>query len=132
MSTPTPPPGPPTWPTPWSPYPGPPPYGAPPTDGRAVTALVLGVLGLVACGPFASVPAIVLGRVATRAIDASQGRLGGRGIATAGFVLGIVATVVWTLAILLVIGLFAFSAAVVGHVGTCTPSPSSPTDCAFG
>lgn len=103
-----------------------------------MAALVLGVLGLVACGPFASVPAIVLGRLAVRAIDASQGRLGGRGIATAGFVLGLIATVVWTLVIVLVIGLFAFSALVVGHVGqvgqvgSCTPSPSSPTDCALG
>lgn len=117
--------------TPPPPYP-PPPYAPPPTEGRAVAALVLGVVGLFLCGPFASVPAIVLGRLAVRTIDASQGRLGGRGIATAGFVLGIVATVVWTLVILLVIGLFAFSATVVGHVGTCTASPSSPTDCAFG
>lgn len=117
-------------------YPPHPPYPWPPaqpaTDGRAVGALVLGILGLVACGPFASVPAIVLGRSATRAIDASQGRLGGRGLATAGFVLGIVATVVWALVILLVIGLFAFSATVISRTGTCTATADNTTDCAFG
>lgn len=128
-SSPYPPSGPPYPPQhPYGPYPPP----VPAADGRAVAALVLGVLGLVACGPFASVPAIVLGRTATRAIDASQGRLGGRGMATAGFVLGIVATAIWALVILLVVGLFVFSATVVGTSQTCTASPTSPTDCAFG
>jgi hypothetical protein len=114
---------------PYRPYPYPP--TQPISDGRAVAALVLGVLGLVACGPFASVPAIVLGRSATRAIDASPGRLGGRGMATAGFVLGIVGTVVWALVILLVIGLFAFGAAVV-NTQQCSTTANTPTDCTFG
>jgi hypothetical protein len=92
-----------------------PPYQVPgprETPGNAVTALVLGILGLVMCGPFAAVPAIIVGRNATREIDASQGRLDGRGMAQAGFVLGIVGTVVSALALLFVIVVFVLGALV--------------------
>ena len=89
----------------------PPPYGyvAPPprqTAGGAVAALVLGILGLVMCGPFAAIPAIIVGRKATREIDASQGRLDGRGTAQAGYILGIIGTVIGGLALLFVIFVF--------------------------
>jgi hypothetical protein len=97
------PPGPPATPPPGQ-------YGyapPPPTSSKAVTALVLGIVGLASC-PFASIPAIFVGRSATREIDASQGRLGGRGIATAGFVLGIVGTTIVVLAFLLVVVVFVF------------------------
>jgi hypothetical protein len=93
------------------PVPPPGPYGQYPPGARqsssdAVTALVLGILGLVMCGPFTAIPAIFLGRKATREIDASQGRLEGRGMAQAGFVLGIVGTVVGGLALLFFVFLF--------------------------
>jgi Domain of unknown function (DUF4190) len=78
------------------------------TAGGAVTALVLGILGLVMCGPFTSIPAIIVGRKATREIDASQGHLEGRGMAQAGFVLGIVGTVLYGLMFLFVIVVFVF------------------------
>jgi hypothetical protein len=57
----------------------------------AVPALVLGILGILVCpllGPFAW----VYGRRGERAVDASGGLLAGRGLATAGKILGIVAT----------------------------------------
>ena len=92
-------------PPPPSPYAYGPPGPQPATSGSAVTALVLGILGLVMCGPFTAIPAIIVGRNATREIDASQGRLGGRGMAQAGYVLGIIGTVLGGLALLLFIGL---------------------------
>jgi hypothetical protein len=71
----------------------PPGYGyAPPEHPRAMTSLVLGIVGLVICqvlSPFAW----VIGKKAVNEIDASQGRLGGRGSAQAGYILGIVGTV---------------------------------------
>ncbi len=62
-------------------------------------ALVLGILGVVTCqvvAPFA----LVVGRNTMKEIDASQGSLGGRGMAQAGYILGIIGTVF--LALLLV------------------------------
>jgi len=82
-------------------YPPPPPQGGPayaPQHPRATTALVLGILSLVICGvlgPFAW----VIGGNAVKEIDASGGQLGGRGMAQAGRICGMIAT------ILLIIGL---------------------------
>jgi hypothetical protein len=55
--------------------------------------MVLGILGTVLCCVFAGVPAIILGNIARKEIDASQGLQEGRGMATAGLVLGIISTV---------------------------------------
>lgn len=69
---------------------------------QATTALVLGILGIVVCsvlGPFA----LVIGRNSLKEIDASGGRLGGRGKAQAGFICGIIATVLLVIALLLVV-----------------------------
>jgi len=90
--------------------PPPPGYGAPPPYGyfqapdhpRATLAMILGILSLVCCqltGPFAW----VIGGKAVREIDASGGRLGGRGQAMAGKVLGIIGTVLLGLAVLYVL-----------------------------
>jgi hypothetical protein len=59
-------------------------------EGSAVTAMVLGILSFVICPIVLAIPAIVLGTRSRRLIDASGGALGGRGMATAGFTLGIV------------------------------------------
>ena len=74
---------------------GPPPpgygYGAP-DHPKATTSLVLGILGVVLCqviSPFAW----VTGKRTLNEIDASQGQWGGRGQAQAGYILGIVGTV---------------------------------------
>ena len=79
------------------PPPPPPPPGAggygyvePQTNKKAIWALVLGILGLVCCGLFAGIPAIILGNMAKSEIDASSGLQSGRGMAVAGFVLGII------------------------------------------
>jgi len=81
-------------PVPWGP--GPVPWSPPPEHPQATTALVLGVvaiMGFLPTGPFAW----VIGGRARRAIDADPARWGGRGLATAGYVLGIVTTVMLAL-----------------------------------
>ena len=75
-----------------SPFPPPDPAFEPAQVPGAVPALVLGILSLVLCplcGPFAW----SLGGKAERAVDVSGGTLGGRGLATAGKILGIIGTI---------------------------------------
>ena len=83
---------------------GQPPYGQPPMGyapdhPKATTALVLGILGLVVCGVIAPF-AWRIGRRTLDEIDGSHGQLGGRGTAQAGYVLGIIGTVVLLLGLL--------------------------------
>ena len=80
----------------------------PPNEGLAVGSLVVGIASLVlACGYgiglVGSPVALVLGRVSMKRIDQSQGQLGGRGLAQAGFILGIIGTVLLVLAIAVVV-----------------------------
>ena len=82
--------------------PGPGGYGAPPGNNKkALWALILGILGLLCCGFFTGIPAIILGKQAQNEIDASAGTQQGRGMATAGFVLGIIACVWGVISIIL-------------------------------
>jgi len=75
-----------------SPFPPPPANDPPPAQvPGGVAALVLGILSIVICplcGPFAW----SLGRKGEQAADASGGALGGRGLATAGKILGMIGT----------------------------------------
>jgi hypothetical protein len=64
-------------------------YAGPHTNGLAVAALVLGLVGWLACG-IGSVVAIVLGFIARGQIKGSWGRETGSGMATAGIVLGFI------------------------------------------
>ena len=103
----------------WASYP--PPY-APPVQGgygqqpennpNATTALVLGIVGVVFC-PLTAPFAWVIGKRGMNEIDASGGRMGGRGLAQAGYVLGILGTILIVLILLFVVlavvlGAFAF------------------------
>ena len=77
-------------------------YGPKPgNNSKAVWALVLGILGLLCCGFFTGIPAIILGKQAQNEIDRAGGIQAGRGMATAGFVLGIIACVWGVLSIIL-------------------------------
>ena len=61
------------------------PVAAPSTNGMAVASLVLGILWIYWIG---SVLALIFGYIARQQIDRHQGMQGGRGMATAGIVLG--------------------------------------------
>jgi hypothetical protein len=85
---------------------------SPPNDSQATLALILGILSLLCCpilGPFA----FFIGNGSRNRIQASGGTLGGYGLATAGWILGIVGTVylaVWILGVIVyVIGAIASS-----------------------
>ena len=87
------------------------PYQPPATSGDAIAALVLGICGFVVCPLVCSILAIVYGNKAQREIDASGGRLAGRGYASAGLILG------WIGVGLCVVSVLVFFAIVVFTVG---------------
>jgi hypothetical protein len=66
------------------------------SDGLATASLVAGLTSIVCCGLVTGIPAIVMGLVSRNRIAQSAGTLGGRGMATAGIVLGIAGSAVWT------------------------------------
>ena len=85
-----------------------PPGTNPPNDGLAIGAMVTGIVSLVlAClygiGLLGAPAALIMGRISMKRIDRSQGTLGGRGFAQAGFILGIIGTVLLVLAIALLV-----------------------------
>ena len=65
-------------------------HGAAPTttSGAAIAALVLGICGLCVLPVIGPMIALVLGYSARAEVDRSRGRIGGRGLAVAGIVLG--------------------------------------------
>ncbi len=86
-------------------------YGyLPPNHPQATTALILGIVGLALC-PFVGIAGFVMGGRVRREIDASPGQWGGRGVATAGWVLGIISIVYAALVLVyvVVIGVVAVS-----------------------
>lgn len=89
-------------------------YGAPPTDGKAIGALVSSILAWVVCPVIAAVVALVLASQSTRDIRASGGRLQGEGFNTAARIISWINIVVTVLAI-------AFIVAVGAAVDSTTP-----------
>ncbi len=73
---------------------------------RGTLILVLGILGLVVCGPLGLV-AWILGQGDLKAMDAGQMDPSGRSLTNAGRICGIVATVLWALGILVFLALMA-------------------------
>jgi hypothetical protein len=99
---------------------GSPPVGYAPDHPKATTSMVLGILGIVLCGLIAPF-AWRIGKRTMNEIDASNGQLGGRGTAQAGYIMGIIGTVLLALAVLatiLVLGLATITA-----VSSSTVSP---------
>src|SRR5687768_4381210 len=77
-------------------------YGATQTHPKATTSLILGILGVVCCS-LAAPFAWMIGKRTVNEIDASGGRYEGRGQAQAGYILGIVGTVLLILSLLFLI-----------------------------
>lgn len=102
-------------PPPGLPYPGfrPP----PPTNGHAIAALVLGIVSLTGCSFVTGIPAMVLGRMAKREIAESDGAYVGQDLASIGFALGLVATVIGVLALVGVLLIFFLGAFLVDSCG---------------
>jgi hypothetical protein len=76
-----------------------PPSGPPSSSNRALWSLILGIVGIFCCGLVAPV-AWYLGNQELKSIRAGQGDPSQQGLATAGMVLGIIATVLLALAFL--------------------------------
>lgn len=82
------------------------PGGGQQTNGLAIASLVTGILGipLVCCwvGVLLSIAAIVTGFLGKKKADESGGRIGGRGMALAGIILGVIGVVLLIVLIILV------------------------------
>lgn len=89
---------------PLTPHVQPPPARDKRTEDKALASLVLGLSSLACLGALTGLPAIVLGALARRDIDRSEGRLGGSGVAAAGIVSGLFGTGIGIVAVLFVLG----------------------------
>jgi Domain of unknown function (DUF4190) len=74
----------------------------PRTPGSATAALILGICALMVCAPICGPLAIIYGNKAHKEIDGSNGQLTGRGLGTAGLVMGWIGT---ALTVLVVVGI---------------------------
>lgn len=115
------------WQPPQPPQPVPPQFGypqgytpEPPTTSKATIALVLGIVGLTVCPGAASIPAWIIGHDAVKEIDASNGTLGGRSVALAGKVTGIIGTALAALGVLVLGAFLLIGAVFVSSVDDCT------------
>ncbi len=93
-----------------------------PTAPRATVSLVLGIVGIVLC-PICAPIAWAIGHGAEDEIDASGGKLGGRGLATAGKITGIIGTVLLVLYVVLAIVFFVFVGWALTEFDTTTSDP---------
>ena len=85
------------------------PAPAPKTSGHAIAGLLVGLGGLCTCG-VGGIAGLILSLVALKKIDASRGRLGGRGLAIAGIIASAVCILVGLVIGLGVLGFFFFAA----------------------
>jgi hypothetical protein len=86
-------------------YRQPPPMASGGPSSRATTALVLGILGLLCCG-LLGIPAIIVGKQEMNNIDQGLAPVEGRGLAQAGFILGIVSLALWVVGTLVWLAAF--------------------------
>ena len=91
----------------------------PEATSKATLALVLGIVGLTICPGAASIPAWIIGHEAVKEIDASNGQLGGRSMAFAGKVTGIIGTALAALGLLVLGAFFLIGVIFVSSVDDC-------------
>ena len=82
------------------------PVQKPITNGLAIASMVLGIVSFLGCGCLTGILAIILAKIAKGQIRMSNGQQEGEGFATAGLILGIVATIMTILFIILYIAIF--------------------------
>lgn len=76
----------------------------------ATASLILGILAYTCCGPFFSVPAVILGHVALSKIRRGEEAESGRGMAVAGLVLGYLNIALAALLVLFYVSLLVIAA----------------------
>ena len=83
---------------------------------RATTVLILGILGLIVCGPLA-IAAWVMGNSDLKEMDAGTKDPSGRGTTNAGKICGIIGTILLIISLIMVVVffMFGFAAALAGH-----------------
>lgn len=93
-------------------------YAAPAqkSSSKGTTALVLGIIGIVCCG-FLGPVAWILGKQELAAIAAGQSPASGEGVAKAGMILGIIATILLAFGLLWIL-FFGGMAIVQGALGS--------------
>jgi len=76
-------------------------YPPPETNKKALWSMILGIVGLICCGIFAGVPAIILANISKKEIATSGGRQTGEGMATAGLVTGFISVALTVVSVVL-------------------------------
>ena len=90
---------------------------APPTNTKALLALIAGVLGWTLLPFLGSVGAIILGHMARADIRRSAGQQAGDGFAVTGLVLGWLSVILWLLGVVLAILFFGGLVAALAALG---------------
>jgi uncharacterized protein DUF4190/zinc ribbon protein len=62
-------------------------------SGRAIASMVLSIISVVTCGPFLSIPGMIMGKMEMSAIREGQSPQAGENFAKAGFYVGLVVTI---------------------------------------
>jgi hypothetical protein len=95
-------------------------YLEPPNSVLAIISMIAGIAGFVALPLIGHIAAVICGHLALNEINNSQGRLGGKGFATAGLILGYIGL---GLTALLIIFFIAVVAIVGVHVHSISTTP---------
>lgn len=73
-----------------------------PASTLAIASLVCGILSFILCGCISGIPALIMGKMELNKIDAGTSSRAGRGLAYAGFIMGIINTVLTVLGAVIV------------------------------
>ena len=77
--------------------------GSPKTSSLAITSMVLGIVGILFFGIILGPLAIIFGSIAINRINEKPHELEGRGMAKAGIICGVIAVVIYIIAIIFIV-----------------------------
>lgn len=92
----------------------------PPNEGRAITALVLGIVGCFPLVGVTSIPAIIVAALALKRIKEDPEHFGGHGMAMTALILGIIGVVVGIIALIFLFAVF------IPLIEFCEENPDDP------